>query len=309
MTGPAVTVGIPFYNDRLTLADAVRSVFAQRFEDWELILVDDGSTDGGLEVAKSVCDSRVRVVSDGRNLGLSARLNQIAELARAKLLARMDADDLMHRDRLAVQAEYLERNPGVDVVGTGMYILDADGRPVAKRPAGTVPLTGRRVLTGACLMHATVMGRTDWFRRNPYYDPARLPVYPEAEDFELWCRTFGASRFARIPDPYYYCNEHASFSMSKYATASRSVARAQWRHGLRLIGFLGCCALSARQAAKFLVHAGAAGLRLQRSMIARRSVALDPAEAERVAADLACIRSVILPTPPGEPTGGRPGAR
>jgi glycosyltransferase involved in cell wall biosynthesis len=309
MTRPAVTVGIPFYKDRLTLADAVRSVFVQSLEDWELILINDGSTDGGLEVARSVCDDRVRVVSDDRNLGLSARLNQIAELARAKFLARMDADDLMHSDRLGVQAEYLERNPGVDVVGTGMYILDADGRPIAKRPAGTLPLTARRVLTGACLMHATVMGRTDWFRRNPYYDPASSAVYPEAEDFELWCRTFGASRFARIPACYYYCNEHASFSMSKYATASRSVARAQWRHGLRQIGFLGCCALSARQAAKFLVHAGAAGLRLQRSMIARRSFGLTPSEAEKVAADLRRIRSVILPTRLGEHAGGRPQTR
>jgi len=309
MTGPAVTVGIPFYNAGLTLANAIRSVFAQTLDDWELILVDDGSTDGGLDVARSVCDSRVRVVSDGRNRGLSARLNQIAELARARLLARMDADDLMHRERLAVQAEYLDRNAGVDVVGTGMYILDADGRPVAKRPASTAPMTPQGVLTGACLMHATVMGRTDWFRRNPYYDPSRPPVYPEAEDFELWCRTFGTSRFARLPDCYYYCNEHASFSMAKYATASRSVARAQWRHGLRQIGLLGCCALSVRQAAKFLLHTGAAGLRLQERMIARRSIALAPSEAERVAADLARIRSRVLPTRPAEPAGTEPQTR
>jgi len=309
MTRPAVTVGIPFYNAGSTLADAVRSVLAQTLDDWELVLVDDGSTDGGIEVARSLRDSRVRVVSDGRNRGLSARLNQIAEFARSKLLARMDADDLMHSDRLAVQVEYLDRNPKVDVVGTGMYILDGDGRPVAKRPASTAPLTARSVLTGACLMHATVMGRTDWFRQNPYYDPACPPVYPEAEDFELWCRTFGASRFARIPDPYYYCNEHASFSMSKYARASRSVARAQWRYGLRLIGFLGCCVLSARQAAKFLAHTCAAGLRLQGRMIARRSIALTPSEAEKVAADLARIRSIVLPTSPGESAGERAGAR
>jgi len=296
---PAVTVGIPFYNARLTLGDAVRSVFAQSFADWELVLVDDGSTDGGQELARSIDDPRVRVVSDGTNRGLSTRLNQIVTLAHAGLIARMDADDMMHRERLAVQVQFLKRNPEVDVVGTGMYILDAAGRPVARRPADTTPLTARRVLTGACLMHATVMGRTDWFRRNPYYDPASKPVYPEAEDFELWCRTFAGSRFARIPDCFYYVNEHASFAMSKYRTASLSVARAQWRHGLELIGFLGCCALSARQLGKYLVHAGAAGLRLQSRMIARRSIPLDAAETAQVAADLERIRSTKLPTGKG----------
>src|SRR5512136_1054483 len=84
MTAPRVTVGIPFYNAGQTLADAVRSVFAQTLTDWELILLDDGSTDRGLEFARSIDDPRVRVVSDGRNLRLAARLNQIAEFARAE---------------------------------------------------------------------------------------------------------------------------------------------------------------------------------------------------------------------------------
>src|SRR5438309_10301144 len=90
----SVSIGIPFLNARRFLADAVRSVFAQTCDDWELLLVDDGSTDGSLDVVRSIDDPRVRVISDGTNRGLCARLNQIASLARGKYLARMDADDL-----------------------------------------------------------------------------------------------------------------------------------------------------------------------------------------------------------------------
>ena len=291
---PLVTVGIPFYNARETLADAVRSVFAQTLTDWELVLVDDGSTDTSLEIARSVADPRVHVVSDGRNLRLAARLNQIVALARAEFVARMDADDLMRPDRLAMQAELLARNPSVDVVGTGMYILDGDGRPVAKRLPSTVPPSARQLLTGTGLMHATVMGRTDWFRRNPY-DPACPPVYPLAEDFELWCRTSGFSRFAQLPDCYYYCTEHVSFSLAKYATASRSVARAQWRYGPRLLGRLPSSVLCARQLIKIPVYAAAVALRQHDRLIARRSVALAPAEVEQVAADVTRIRATLLP--------------
>jgi len=79
--GATVTIGIPFLNARRTLADAVRSVFAQTHGDWELLLVDDGSTDGSSEVVRQLRDPRVRLLADGAQLGLCARLNQIAAAA------------------------------------------------------------------------------------------------------------------------------------------------------------------------------------------------------------------------------------
>ena len=105
--GVTVTIGIPFLNARRTLADAVRSVFAQTHGDWELLLVDDGSTDGSSDVVRQLLDPRVRLLADGVTLGLCARLNQIAAAARGAYLARMDADDLMHPERIARQLEHL----------------------------------------------------------------------------------------------------------------------------------------------------------------------------------------------------------
>ena len=88
ITVPSVTVGIPFRNAESTLPEAIASVFAQEHEDWELVLVDDGSTDRSGQLAGQVRDPRVFVINDGRQLGLSARLNQIAAQARGGCVQR-----------------------------------------------------------------------------------------------------------------------------------------------------------------------------------------------------------------------------
>src|SRR5262249_34040156 len=156
---------------------AVRSVFAQTHDDWELLLIDDGSTDGSLDVVRNLDDSRVRIVSDGTNRGLCARLNQIAALSRGRYLARMDADDLMHPERIERQLQFLRTHPEVDVLDTAIYTMDDDLTLLGIR--GDRPLDPRpeSVLRHGLLIHPTAMGRAEWFRAHPY-DPA----YVRAED-------------------------------------------------------------------------------------------------------------------------------
>jgi glycosyltransferase involved in cell wall biosynthesis len=213
----SVSIGIPFFNARPYLADAVRSVFAQTHEDWELILMDDGSTDGSLDVVRQLDDERVRLVSDGTNHGLCARLNQIAALAQGKYLARMDADDLMHPERIERQLRLLDEYPDIDVVDTATFTVDDDLTPLgirADKPLDCAPVS---VLQRGLLMHPTVMGRTDWFRRNPYD-----PVYVRAEDCELWCRTCTTTRFARIGKPLLFYREGMRGNLRKSHADLRS---------------------------------------------------------------------------------------
>src|SRR3990172_1556357 len=192
---PRVAVGLPFFNSVDTLAGAIRSVFSQSFSDWELVLVDDGSTDGSLEIARSVKDPRGRVYSDGRNRSLSSRLNEIALLARAPLLARMDADDLMYPRRLERQVQFLDAHPEVDVVGTGICTIDGERRPNGKRGVAPLDLRTFCVAIRGVFIHPTVMGRTVWFLANPY--DTRIP---RAQDYELWLRTFRRSSFSTLPE-------------------------------------------------------------------------------------------------------------
>ncbi len=205
-----VTVGIPFYDAAQTISLAARSVFAQTFEDWELLLVDDGSTDGSLKIASSIRDPRVTVVSDGVNRGLQYRLNQIAQLANRQYLARMDADDIMHPERLMRQVHVLDDDPSVDAVGTAAYTIDGANDPIGLR--GNAPLDSRprSILRSGLFIHPSVTGRTRWFRDNPYDES-----FVRAEDHELWCRTCTDCSFAKLQSPLHYLRENAR-SQSDY---------------------------------------------------------------------------------------------
>ena len=228
-----VTVGIPFYNAEKTLADAVRSVFDQTWQDWELILLDDGSTDGSLEIARAVADPRVRVISDGRNLGLPARLNQIAREAESEYIARMDADDLMSPVRIQREMEVLNRNPEIDLVSAGTFSLDESDRLIGVRCADVTQVTRADLAVWRVeIVHAALLGRKEWFLRNPYSEDFLC-----SQDRELWLRTAlnGDLNLFLIREPLYYYRESSSCSSCrKVFRAYRSLLILNRRYGPRL---------------------------------------------------------------------------
>jgi glycosyltransferase involved in cell wall biosynthesis len=287
-----VTVGLPFLDARPTLGAAIASVLNQTFEDWELILVDDGSTDGSSEVAQEALgDPRVRLLSDGAHLGLVARLNQIAAAARAPLLARMDADDVMHPDRLRLQVERV-CGTGADLVGSGAWVMDERLRVTGmRRPA---PFhTRAEVLRRGGFVHPSCLGQTRWFREHPY-DGA----FARAEDLELWARTVEQSRFAFLDQPLLFYREPRRPNLAAF--------RASWRTERRIVrqygpGVLGPVELAARTA---LTHVKALAYGLAspfptatNALIARRSSAIS--EAERAGAEAALARAVARRTGAG----------
>jgi len=181
---PVVTVLMPFLNAEKTIGSAVRSVFAQSMGSWELLLIDDGSTDQSLSIVAEIKDPRARVVSDARNMGLVSRLNQGVGAASGKFIARLDSDDIMHPDRLAVQLRTLQKMPEVDLVSSAAWIIDESDGVLGKwsRPSRTV--TPEMALTATPILHPTVLGRTEWFRAHPYDER-----FPRAEDRDLWVRS------------------------------------------------------------------------------------------------------------------------
>jgi glycosyltransferase involved in cell wall biosynthesis len=202
----------------------LQSIFAQTFQDWELLLVDDGSDDGSTELLSLLDDPRVRVLKSGPRLGLAARLNQIIQAARGPYFARMDADDMLDKRRFEMQVSYLRDHTDVDVVGTGLIILDNLGKPTGARLFDTDhACICKDALVGIQLEHASVIGRTEWFREHPYNDKNR-----SCEDWELWFKSHETSRFANLREPLYYYREFASFSLGKYVDGKLRIARLQW---------------------------------------------------------------------------------
>jgi len=229
-----VTIGLPIFNSARTLEDCLRSIYAQTWQDWELIIADDGSTDDGPAMLGTIRDPRVRVMIDGRRAGLVARLNQIADLACGELLARMDADDLMHPNRLERQVQFL-RGPGqYAVAGTAAYSFTGSRSGWRHMRSNGSDQNLASVLRHGFFVHPTVMGRTEWFRQNRYDEG-----YRRAEDLELWCRTCGNSRYGRIEEPllFYRIDGGATGYRRKYEETHRTLRRIYRRFGPDAMGW------------------------------------------------------------------------
>jgi glycosyltransferase involved in cell wall biosynthesis len=283
-----VSIAIPFCNNQATLARGIRSVFAQTFTDWELILLDDGSRDDSMAIAKSVSHPNVRVFSDGQNRGLVYRLNQAAALAKGSLLARMDSDDLMHPERIATQVRRLQQNPKLDLLGTAAYIIDDQDRP-----SGIRGVRGRALGVGlpfTVFIHPTVMGRTEWFRRNPY-DPG----YVRAEDAELWFRTASSTCAENLEQPLFFYRDYGCFSLKKYLASGRTSRKILRKYGPALFGASNTMRKIAASHAKSAIFTVASALHYDDLLLKKRNCDLSPTEAREATRALDAILRTPVP--------------
>lgn len=193
---PLITVALQFFNSRSTLETAVRSIKMQTFQDWELILHDDGSTDGGAEAIKHLLDARTRLTTSAVRRGRPACINEAIERARGRYFALMDGDDLAYPERFERQLTFLESHTGVDLLGSPVLVFGRQGNPLGKR---TVPLEHaeicRRPWALIPVWQPTFCGRTEWFRRHRYDERRR-----RAQDQDLLLRSYRTSRFANLPE-------------------------------------------------------------------------------------------------------------
>lgn len=291
MSSPLVSVGIPFFNAQLFLLDAIRSIFAQTYSNCELILVDDGSTDKSLEIAHSIDDPRVRVISDGKNKKLAARLNQIIDLARGEYVARMDADDLCSPKRIEKQLELFQKDPKLDVVGTGMVYLDLNDIPLGDSiaPASHAEICRKPTRTfGLC--HPSIMAKKSWYEEN-LYDEA-LPL---SQDYELWLRSYRKSKFANVADPLCYYRICSSFSLKKQFKDRCVIASIIWEYYKKQSRLDKALLHSLMQYIKIVAEAGFCVTGLKSKLLARRYNQLSNADVESYMSEIKKIKNTELP--------------
>jgi len=242
---PCVSVGMPVFDSEVTITAAIRSILNQTFSDWELLIIDDGSSDGTIRLARAYSDPRIHVFSDGTHQGLAARLNQLVRVSGGKYFARMDGDDVSYPERLALQVKYMERHPEVDLLGGGVLVFGRDGKPLGTRK---VPTTHesicRRPWKGFYLTHPTWMGRTKWFHEHPYSSDA-----PRCEDQDLLLRTHECSRFAALPEIVLGYREE-QLSLTKILTSRKYFAAAVVRRAISRQEYLIAAAALIEQALK-----------------------------------------------------------
>lgn len=176
---PKVTVLMPVFNAELYLKQAITSILNQTFKDFEFLIINDGSSDNSVEIIKSFNDSRIRLVHNEKNLGLVKSLNKGIELAKCEYIARMDADDIAHEERLSMQMEFLDSNKDIDICGSILEEIDTGKIYNYELNHNDIVV---EMLFRSPLGHPSVVFRKEIFNKyNLYY---KENCY--AEDYQLW---------------------------------------------------------------------------------------------------------------------------
>lgn len=184
---------MPVYNGAKYIAQAIESIGFQSFSDWELIIVDDGSTDETKEIISRYRDNRIYYFKNDRNRGLIYSRNKLIELASGEYIAFLDSDDLAEKRRLKAQVEFLDKHPHYAMCGTWAHLVQ--NRNTIKKirlPSSHQDIKCTLLFTST-FVHSSVMIRREVLKENPYN-----PDFPLAEDYELWCRISKRYKLANL---------------------------------------------------------------------------------------------------------------
>lgn len=195
---PTISVILPVYNGFPYLQLAVESILTQEFQDFEFIVINDGSTDGSESVIKSINNSSIRYLQQ-QNQGLPATLNTAIGLARGEFIARQDQDDISFPLRLQKQAEFLNANPDIGMVGTSaeIWVGDIKTDRLLAHPEDDASIKFNLLFDNP-FVHSSVMIRRSVFEKVGGYceDKSRQPP----EDYELWSRVSREFKVANLPE-------------------------------------------------------------------------------------------------------------
>jgi glycosyltransferase involved in cell wall biosynthesis len=228
VTPPRVSVVIGAYNGERFLRPAIESIISQTFRNFELIVVDDCSTDRTPQILSEFKDDRIRVVRNERNLGIAETLNNGIAVARGEYVALQDHDDVSLPARLEFQVAFLDKNAQVGMVGSSCSLIDEAGILLAHRPVEYDAVKLRwDLLWRTALIHTTLMVRRRAIEEVGGYSPD--PQYRFAEDYDLMSRVAFRYAVANIPQPLGWWRVHktsaSQLNLSEQAAAGKSISQ------------------------------------------------------------------------------------
>lgn len=196
MTVPALSVVMAAWNAQAHISRAIRSVLNQTWDDFEFVIVDDGSTDETVKVVRGFDDRRIRLLHNERNLGLASSLNRGIGVARANRISRLDADDEYLPDCLEVQMQFLDENPQVGIVGGWYSRIDEIGGTCLemKTPETHAEALAELAAGSPCFGHSTIMFQIPAISAEVRYDEKLVA----AQDYGLYADLFRYTKFANL---------------------------------------------------------------------------------------------------------------
>jgi glycosyltransferase involved in cell wall biosynthesis len=201
---PLITVLLPIYNCEKYIFDAINSVLQQTYSIFELLIIDDCSTDNTLKIAESFQDARINIIKKEKNSGYTNSLNLGIKFAKGKYIARMDGDDVSLPERFEKQVAFLEKNADTIVCGCWYQILGTE--QIIKKPTQHEKIK-LEMLRESAIGHPTAMLRNSILQENKIlYDTNFEP----AEDYNLWVRLLAFGKFANIDEVLFLYRNHDS---------------------------------------------------------------------------------------------------
>ena len=199
MLTPKISVVLPAYNAERFLSEAIDSILCQTYANFELLAIDDGSSDGTKQLVEKYAkmDPRVRLVCNESNLGLIKTLNKGLIMAKGEYIARMDADDISLPERFEQQVRFLDSNPDVGLLGSMFYVIDSKGKKeyIHYHPTSD-NLIRWRLLFGNAFCHSAVMMRRSCVEKVGGYG-----TFLHVEDLEFWSRLLQVTKASNLPIP------------------------------------------------------------------------------------------------------------
>lgn len=200
MKNPKVSVIMGVYNGGEILKSAVESILNQTFTDFEFIIIDDGSKDDSLLTLNSIDDSRLLIIQNQDNIGLTKSLNKALRLSRGLYIARQDADDLSHPDRLLKQVTFLDNHPENALVGCNALLINEHGEqidtinlPSKNNIINTSLIKGNVFIHGSVIFRKNIVMNIGGYREN----------FRNTQDYDLWLRLLENHQLANLPEYLY----------------------------------------------------------------------------------------------------------
>lgn len=228
---PRVSVLLPVRNGARHLRAALRSILAQSLRELEVLLLDDGSTDGSADIAAAEGDPRVRVLSSPP-MGLARQLNRGIREARAPYVARMDADDIAEPERLACQVSFLAAHPSVAICGTWLRCFSPASTHLARYPVGRETVRAYVVFDNPVAHPSACWRAASWQAAGLAYDET-LEV---AQDYDVWSRALDQPQVDNVPAPLLRYRVHTASVTGRRAELSEQAARRIQAHWLSRLG-------------------------------------------------------------------------
>ncbi len=215
---PLVTVLLPVYNCEKYITESILSILNQTYTNFELLIIDDFSTDLTLQICKTILDKRIKIIEKDKNSGYTNSLNYGLSISKGKYVARMDGDDVSLPTRFEKQVAFLEENEKVIVCGTAFEIMDSGIKIIPPKTFEGIKIA---LLEDSCIAHPSVMMRSKTISENNIqYDIQSEP----AEDFDLWVRLVDLGEFANLDEVLLLYRNHENQVSEKRKIEQRNVA-------------------------------------------------------------------------------------